>query len=339
MKLWQSQARPLPVRVRPIGGETVPSYARRLAEANDLFPTAILRAIGEHRYGTGYHLFTRDACLNDHAIDRLATYADISLDRLHKALPALSMGMPFHRSHRLPADRPAVYYYVPFPRPRPACRFCLLRRASGPTPGTALVRAPDDPLLCRRHRRWLGTFSETTQYDLSRASDIIAADHRYKRLLADDPDPGRVTKILHEAWHTTRDWAEHPAGQLPATIKRWHVRAEALGIPRAIRRPVVSFPEAVALTEILTDLSWRRHVAMVNNWELDSFYRRVAHHLGDTPQPSARSDYRLLWGHRDALTRWVDAHRRRFATIRRNHQAEQQKQWFPKPFPETRHFR
>ena len=59
MKLWHAPARALPVTVRPIGGETVLSYARRLSAANDLPPTTILRALGQlTNAGSGKRLTT-----------------------------------------------------------------------------------------------------------------------------------------------------------------------------------------------------------------------------------------------------------------------------------------
>jgi hypothetical protein len=71
VKLWHAPARALPVTVRPLGGETVISYARRLAEANELPATAIMRALGQLSQGSGYHLFEHDAWLNEQALDRL----------------------------------------------------------------------------------------------------------------------------------------------------------------------------------------------------------------------------------------------------------------------------
>ncbi|MFG6202436.1 hypothetical protein [Nonomuraea sp. JJY05] len=47
MKAWQQTAQQLPVRVRPVRGETVISYVFRLADANDLArPTILLGALG-----------------------------------------------------------------------------------------------------------------------------------------------------------------------------------------------------------------------------------------------------------------------------------------------------
>jgi len=61
MRLWQLPGRALPVTLRPLGGETVISYTRRLAEVNGLAPTAIMRALGQVIPGSGYHLLDHDA--------------------------------------------------------------------------------------------------------------------------------------------------------------------------------------------------------------------------------------------------------------------------------------
>jgi hypothetical protein len=62
------------VTTRPIAGETLPSYARRRAAANDLTPYAILRALGHLRTGPGKHLLICDARINEQAAARLETY-------------------------------------------------------------------------------------------------------------------------------------------------------------------------------------------------------------------------------------------------------------------------
>ena len=82
MKLANAPARALPVTVRPIGGETVISYARRLSEANDLRPTTIMRALGQLSRSSGYHLLEHDGWLNEQALDRLEAYSGISRERL-----------------------------------------------------------------------------------------------------------------------------------------------------------------------------------------------------------------------------------------------------------------
>jgi hypothetical protein len=341
MKLWQMQARTLPVTVRPIGGETVPSFARRLAEANDLSPTAVLRALGEYRNSGGHHVFERDACLNDQAVDRLTTYAAIPRTRLAKALPALTAGMPAHHTRPLPADRPTLHFYTPSPHPRPACRHCVLRRATTPNPTDALIRSPAHaPLLCHPHRRWLGTWPADAQYDLTHASEIFPAATRYQRLLTQDHDTDWIIAAFHQAWSITQNWGQHPPTRpLPVTVTRWRTRAAELGIPGQLHQPIVTFPEAVTLTEVLTDLGWRRHLALADLWQINPFYEHTARRLGEPLHQRKPDFYWPTWGQQDALTRWVHSHRLRFTAIRRHHQTEQKRHWYPQPLPEKGHFK
>jgi len=326
VKLWHAPARALPVTVRPLGGETVISYARRLAEANELPATAIMRALGQLSQGSGYHLFEHDAWLNEQALDRLEAYSGVPRPGLTRALPALRRqpsGLP------MPADRPALHIYRPWPRARQACRPCTLR-ASGRSGPPVMVRPWPSPLICRRHKRWLGTPGETAQYDLSAAGEVLTAGRRHTRLLSGSTDRNWAGGIFSTAWQITGWWADSAPDRFPVLSRRWRTRAGALGIPPATRVPaVVTFPEAVTLAEILTDLNWRRHVAMVSPLDLDIFYKHVARRMGEKSCPS--------WPRNDPLRGWADWHRGKFAGIRDKTWAKAALR--PQPFPEIRHFK
>jgi hypothetical protein len=296
MKPWHASARALPVTVRPLGGETVISYTRRLSQANELRPTTIMRALGQLSRPSGHYLLDHDAWLNDQALDRLEAYSGISRHRLTRALPALRQlprSVPFQPT----ADRPVLYLYRPWPPACAACHRCTFR-LSGRSGPPALIRPVASPLICRRDKRWL---DEAAQYDLSAAREILAFHRRYTRLQAGNFDRQWVTVNFTAAWQIAQGWGSTAPGYFaspgdrwfPVLRKRWRARAEKLGIPPLAPAPaVVTFPEAVGLTEILTDLNWRRHVAMVRPPDLGRFYRRVAEHLGEPsyPDPPARSD-------------------------------------------------
>ncbi|MEU8151967.1 hypothetical protein [Nonomuraea sp. NPDC048901] len=98
-------------------------------------------------------------------------------------------------------------------------------------------------------------------------------------------------------------------------------------------------PEAVALTELLTDLGWRRHVAMVDERALRSFYERVAQQMNELASASKGPAPPSLWGQQDGLTRWVEQLRRKHRIRRRRHLAEQRHTWQPLPLPENGHFK
>lgn len=322
--LWHAAARVLPVTVRPLGGETVISYARRLAEANDLPATTIIRALGQLSHPSGYHLLDHDAWLNEQALGRLETYSGMSRPRLSQALPALRRGPSGLR--QLPADRPALHFYRPWPPAQQACRRCTLR-VSGKSATPALIQPGTSPLICRRDKRWL---DPAAQYDLSGASEILVSHQRYNHLLAASDDKRWFTVNFSTAWQTTQWWARTAPDPFPELGRRWRTRARALAIPPAADVPaVVSFPEAVTLAEILTDLNWRRHVAMVMASDLGTFYNHVARSVGEQSCPSLPGD--------DPLRGWADGHRAKFAGIRDHTWAKAARH--PQPFPEIRRFK
>ncbi len=321
MKLWHAPARALPVTVRPIGGETVLSYARRLSAANDLPPTTILRALGQlTNAGSGKHLLICDARLDEQAADRLEAYTGIPRARLARALPALRGQL--HPDQALPPNRPALCFRRA--HPRPACRHCQLA-ASGLSGPEALLLPGWTPLACRRHRRWLGLADETSQYDLSPARDILAVGRRLAGLLARSGDRAWAYREFLTAWNMAQDWTECEPRRMPVFSQRWHDRATALGIAKTGKRPprVVTFPEAVTLAAILTDLDWRRNVALA--WIDDRpFYQRIAESIGEQGYP------RWLLTN-DPVRRWIRFHRARF---------EQLRYWsWGKPPPPAQHFK
>lgn len=324
---WLAPACPLPVSVRPFGEETIVSYTRRLAAANGLPADNILRALGAFANGR-HHAFNHDATLNEGALSRLEDYSGFPRSRLARALPGLH-GSPGLES--LPTDQPALRFWLPQPHPRPACSTCTLRSAAMPGP-TAIVYPRSSPLVCQRHRRWLGAPGETVQYDLPAASDVLVAYWSCVRFLAGSRDTGWPAARFRAAWQVTRWWAGHDPDRFPAVSQRWHARATALGIPHEPPAPtVVTFPEAVVLAEILTDLNWRRHAAVVDVLDIDIFYQHVARRLGELPYPRSIPYSGLL-------RRWDDRHRNQLANTRNDtwEQSILRPQSF---FPDIRQFR
>ncbi len=261
MRVWHVPARRLPVVTRPIAGETISSYARRLGAANDLPGTTMLRALGEFTgRSSGTHLLTGfEARLNEQAAARLEEYTGRPGDLLALILPGWT------------------------------------------------------PLVCHRHRRWLGRDHETAQHDLSAAPDIIAASRRLAGILARSEDRAWAWKEFAHAWNLARHWPEAAVHHMPALARRWRDRAAAFGVPvftaakaGSIASAVVAFPEAVALTAVITDLSLRRHVAM--EWDIKPFHQRVSASLGERAQPG--------WDYNDPAHRWARAHRHRFEALR-----------------------
>ena len=299
MRRWLQPARALPVTLRPVGGETVNSYALRLSVANGLVPTAVLRSLGQVTQASGHHLLARDSWLNDHALARLEALSAVSRLRLVRALPALQQEVPSPQFPDLPGDRPALHCYVPEPRPWPACRECTLRASLGATP-TAMVRPRSSPLICRRHQRWLGTADEPADIGIAEVPEILTALRRLQRLRFTSGDPGLAAGCFQSAWNITRVWAREPHCR-PRLRARWRARAAKLGPDAALSSRVVTFPEAVALAEVLADPGWRQHVATAPARQADKFYQRVCARLGEGTFHAPADD--------DPLIAWAQHHR------------------------------
>ncbi|QHE72786.1 hypothetical protein GFS60_06434 (plasmid) [Rhodococcus sp. WAY2] len=202
MTLWQQPAQLLPVRVRPIGGETVVSYVFRLAAANALKrPTTLLRALGEPINGTPFAsmIHNRDLTLNAPALARLETFTGLPADQLRKALPSLSNP----RADPLPQTDPTIRVFRSAAI-RDHCHPCIAR-----IPGRPQVRVHDRdaPSICRRHRRWIETTSyHPDQIDLSENIEIITAHRRLGRLRSTVGDHAWVRQQLRHASWIALDW-------------------------------------------------------------------------------------------------------------------------------------
>ena len=84
----------------------------------------------------------------------------------------------------------------------------------------------------------------------------------------------------------------------------------------------MTFPEAVTLAAILTDLDWRRNVAL--DWDDRPFYQRIAESIGERSYPRwLLANNPVRW--------WIRYHRARFEQLRH-------RPW-GKPPPENRHFK
>lgn len=311
MRRWLQPARVLPVTLRPVGGETVNSYTLRLSVANGLVTTAVLRSLGQFTHREG-NVLSRDSWLNDQALDRLEAFSGIPRPRLLRALPALRQGAPSSQLGLLPDDRPALHCYSLQPRALLACRLCTLRTSLGTTP-TALVRPLVSPLLCQRHQRWLGTWDEPADIDISAAPEILTAYHRFQRLRLNSSDPQTAADGVQAAWNITRVWAREPHCR-PRLRARWRARAGKLGPGTALSSRVVTFPEAVALAEVLTDPAWRHYVAGTPARQASQFYRRVSARLGESTYQAPSDD--------DPVIAWASHHRSP-----------------PQPAPENPHFK
>jgi TniQ len=341
MKLWQQHAQQLPIRVRPLRLETLTSYATRLAAANELSrPTMLLRALG-HPHGnlaaTTMHDY--DIALNAPALARLETFTGIPAERLRKSLPAIS-----NRRFDLPTDIPRIKLFRCWALRRP-CDGCAARVPGNPT---ILTYRHDHPPICVRHRRWLDADKQQrpalSQIDLTNAPEVLTAHRRYLRLrnriVVDNDSHEWLRSQMYTALDIIQGWIGPSRRKYPALHQVWTARTAALWpwLTVVVPSEPLAFPETVALAEILTDLQWRRHVAMVeHNADLQRFFRRVAARLGQHQDFGLNAQYGR---DPDPLRHWVDRYRRHYEQtrtefwqrFRQSHRTEQ-------PFPEIRHFK
>jgi hypothetical protein len=345
MKMWQHPAQQLPVRVRPVFGETALSYVFRLADANDLDrPTLLLRALGRPNIGVTRFLLDKDyeVSLNELALRRLETFTGRTADQLRTALGDLS------RAPAEPEDTPTIWLYKAH-NLRNHCDQCVARLPGKPR---IRVRTLLFPQLCRRHDRWLdsNTSGSPRQIELTDTPEILTAHRRYNRLRATNRDHHWTRIQLHDATRIAMDWARHSKYHARQMHDRWQVRAQALGTGHGPYNPtpLLVFPEAVALAEVLGDLAWRRHVAMVHrDTDMDHFHRHIARRLN---QPPAFADWltRSLLLHnlprsrriRYALPGWINQRRHQHLNLRTEFwQRHFASHATTTPFPEIRHFK
>jgi hypothetical protein len=334
VKLWQRHAYPLPIRVRPIYGETLLSYTRRLSQANAFeSPTTILRALGEPTRLLYYDLFTDfDAQLNEPALQRLETYTGIPRQRLRKALPALH-ATATDLGDSTPRTRPHRCWNI-----RTACDDCVRRLPGRPDVRVHLMVFP---LICERHRRWIHTNDDhPEQFDLTATPEIVTAHHKYAKLRAANQDTEWSRRQLHAGTYITTTWARRSL-HLKRLPDRWQARAHALGMPAYRHNPphALTFPEAVILAHILSNPDWRRHVAMVPDHQLRNFFHHIATRLGENPQNfTLRLDNRYLRPKHEPLNNWIRQHRHEHQHIRDDFYAQPPSP-HARPFPENRHFK
>ncbi|MET9080557.1 hypothetical protein ABZX77_01440 [Streptomyces sp. NPDC004237] len=324
MKRWERGIRPLPLRARPMAGETTVSFIARLAAVND-FPVLLLfRTIGD--CVPGKHVLHRDAYLNASAQERLAVLSRTPVDHLRKALPSLTLKP---RYIPLPFERPLVRFFRGYPYPVRACRSCTLRRS--PATAVAWEYRDLDRCVCLTHGRWINS---TPQFDLAAAPEIITAQADYDGLVARYDQP-KASAAFFQAWNLTTRWVNEK--RHPDLIDRWNSRAAAIGATGA-GKAAVRFPEMVQLAQVLTDPDWRRHVSMVELYDLDNFYRHTAKVLG-----LDREGFITDRGRTDPLCAWAQDLRSRHAAARLGFWSDLRRNRSrygstPQPFPESRHF-
>jgi hypothetical protein len=249
-------ARPGPVRLAPLQGETNLSYLDRLANryrlgVRDLIPALLQVGGGLFK---GYRT-DGEVYLNAEARARVSAFSRVPEKILQRALPAWTAQEP------LAPDGTGTAGRFRFGRVVPAagegCRLCTAAR-TGRTKPARLYLQPHTR-ICPRHRRWMlgthwidGAPAGTEQIDLAGLPELLAAHRQHRDLLRHRPDAAKAFEVAHAvvvSW-----WAQ----QWPEE-EQWPRRALQLAAPgadpdwwRLLARDAVTYPETVALTSVLT---------------------------------------------------------------------------------------
>ena len=220
MRLWQLPARALPVTA-PAGRRgnrhlLRPPPRRRQRPGPDHDPAGARPA---HRKAAGSTCSTATPGSTSRPLARLEALSALPRHRLPAHCPPCAGSASL-----VPALPTTGLPCAAIPRPSRPARLPLLRAARplAAPPPTALVRPLASPLLCRRHRRWLGGAAETAQADISAAPEILTAHRRYQRLLARSGDREWAAASIGAAWGITTAPGRkiHTAGRRSAAAGR-----------------------------------------------------------------------------------------------------------------------
>ncbi|CAM5350524.1 MULTISPECIES: TniQ family protein [Streptomyces griseus group] len=277
-------ARRLSIPVRPWGGESLPSYVARLAHANHTPHTALWRHIGvPFRAGASSATLPWEATLNHPAVARLVVMSGIPIERLRKALPALSWAT--QESSALPTDVPTVWLRQAHSPNATICRQCTLRRGV-----SAAVRAhlalPD--IVCHRHHIW----QSPEPWDVAAVPEIERAQRSLRKLRKVHGNHIMACCVRDARWIIS-GWIPIPSRE-PKFEDLWQQRRRQLGLPTGFRSyelpaHVMTHPEVVtlafALVPIYLDPShYRRDL---REWEFKAHLRS---RLGLDPRRNPTGD-------------------------------------------------
>jgi hypothetical protein len=270
--------RPLPQSVKPFHGEIMSSYIGRLADANRLETTALLRHI------TG----TRQT--HNVPIERLAIVAGVPCLVLERAIADLGdakLAMKAYYSyHRSIAIRTMVS--------GSACQLCAA--AAGATRPVTCWR-PAEKVLCLRHRRWIGS-ADTLQPSLDRQPDILEAHTRHLRLVR---RLGReeVTAAFTIAADICRQWHDHREHDEEFSRRLEIFHGPDWRVPPS--HPTVAaaaYPQVVALARLLASPYWKSLGVHSSAVSVSLFAREMMQTVAPSyrwPQPRESTDPLFRW--------------------------------------------
>ncbi|ONI90889.1 hypothetical protein ALI22I_10630 [Saccharothrix sp. ALI-22-I] len=270
----------LPINVPPAGDEIAVSYLTRLAALHDMGFDTLWAQVSKPR-GKGNNTRRLDG-------DLLATVADQPRTRLARAVVELRDPEPNWLALRH--------------EPQRGCRRCEARH-----PGGQVLRLlPHHRFVCTRHQVWIGP---PDQHDhpppgLEELPEVVAAQHRHLRLLARLGPAATYDAVLTGFLFCAHRWNFTDIAFDGDTWLDWVRRAELL-IPPGTETDTFStsrlfactYPEAVALAEVVGSLRWRR-LAAGDPAEQRAFAAEIGRRLG------LRDYYPTLT--KDPIAHWIE---------------------------------
>jgi hypothetical protein len=253
---------PLPIPAGPAHDETLASYVSRLATLHgmpvrDLWDQLSIPRPGGRR--------------RDIQPDRLATITNRPPRHLGWALPEL----------RDPAPEWALWRH----QPQPGCPRCDARHDGGPV----WRLLPQHRYVCTQHDYWIGPpdagQSATPLHD-ERLTDIVAAQHQHRRLLARHGGAAVFDAVLTGFLICGHSWTHPPCGPTTKAVRRWARRADLLIPPGSELRTFTAsrlfaaiYPEAAGLAAMIASPIWR-HRARGDTSQQGEFLAEACRRIG-----------------------------------------------------------
>lgn len=273
-------ARPGPVRLAPLQGETTLSYLDRLADryrlnVRDLVPALLQGGKGLFK---DYRV-DGEVYLNAEGRARVAAFCRLPEETFARALPAWAAPVPVSPNSADAAGRFRFGSVVP--AAGKGCRLCTAARTGRAKPARLYLQP--HTRICPRHQRWMlgthwvgGAPAGSEQIDLTGLPEILAAHRRHLKLLRQVPDATLAFEIAHAvvvSWWA-QQWLEEE--QWPHRTRQTAPPGADLGWWRLLARDAITYPETVAVASLLVDERLRQRLRAESGGHLP-------HTLADTP--------------------------------------------------------
>lgn len=240
-------SRPLPLQVRPVGGESTGSFVRRLGRANGLNLASFLDRVGQGEASADpeqvekYPQYT-EMKVNAAGRTYLSVLSGLDVGLLQRALPSLADDLLLSGAGQAEWQWPWEAeggHLVPW------CPLCRHRRQ---VDDRVWLMSADSWQVCGRHLRWTDDSRSTDPEAVSVASltECVTAQRDRLRLQGRFKSAGE--ELFADACQVMYRWWTYAPDTLVWVQRSWTVGLEARSA-RAV--PLVVFPEAVKLAWLM----------------------------------------------------------------------------------------